>query len=185
MVLHIKKIFPVFACLLMISGLSLEIQGQMLDSTLQKISRQYLPEKAFIHFDKSSYLPGETAWFKIYLMEGLIPAEESKNVYVDWVSETGEVLSHQASPIVDGISIGQFDIPETYKSQMVHVRAYTKWMLNFDSSVIYKKEIRIHQKQSATRQAMPEIQTVLDFFPEGGDLVAGVPNRVAFKATDQ
>jgi hypothetical protein len=169
----------------MVSAMNFSAQSQKLDSTLYKISHQFQPEKAYLHYDKSSYLPGETAWFKVYLMEGLIPAEETKNVYVDWISETGEVLAHQASPVVDGISIGQFDIPLTYRSDKIHVRAYTKWMLNFDSSVIYKKEIRIHQKTSGTKQPMPDVIPTLDFFPEGGDLVAGVPNRVAFKVTDQ
>lgn len=38
---------------------------------------------------------------------------------------------------------GQFDIPTSYKGSFIHVKAYTKWMLNFDTAFIYEKDIRI------------------------------------------
>jgi hypothetical protein len=185
MELYIKKLCRVFLSLSLLLAMNFYAQSQQLDSTLSNFSRNFQPEKAYIHYDKSSYLPGETIWYKVYLMEGLYPASESKNVYVDWISETGELLAHYANPVVDAISIGQFEIPDGYKGNTVHVRAYTRWMLNFDSSVIYKKQIRIHPKIAAAKQPMPDIIPTLTFFPEGGDMVAGIPNKVAFKATDQ
>lgn len=158
---------------------------QSLDSTLSKIAANYQPEKVYLQYDKSSYYAGETIWFKAYLMQGIFPAGESKNLYVDWIADNGTVLSHIVSPIVDAGTNGQFEVPTEYNSDFIHVRAYTRWMLNFDTAFVYSKDIRILPKDPVTTKTAISIVPSIQFFPEGGDLVAGVVNRVAFKANDQ
>lgn len=158
---------------------------QVLDATLTKLATNYQPEKLYLQYDKSSYYAGETIWFKAYLMEGFYPAGESKTLYVDWITDNGTVLSHSVSPIVDASTNGQFDVPTDFKGDFIHVRAYTKWMLNFDTAFLYSKDIRILPKDPVTTKTTITITPSVQFFPEGGDLVAGVPNRVAFKANDQ
>jgi len=160
-------------------------QCQSIDSTLSKISTAYQPEKVYLQYDKSSYYAGETIWFKAYLMQGIIPATESRNLYVDWIADNGAVLSHTVSPIVDAATNGQFEVPADYASGFVHVRAYTKWMLNFDTAFLYSKDIRILPKEPSTAKSLVSIVPSIQFFPEGGDIVAGVSNRIAFKANDQ
>ena len=83
-----------------------------IDSTLIRIASGYAPEKIYLHYDKSSYCAGETVWFKAYLMEGNVAATQSKTLYVDWIADNGNVLSHVVSPIVKGATNGQFEIPE-------------------------------------------------------------------------
>ena len=104
-----------------------------------------------------------------------------------WTGQTIKAIcfSHSMSPVADAITFGQFDLPENYAGKFIHVKAYTKWMLNFDSSFLYNKDIRILSKNakvtSLKHVAIPE----LNFFPEGGDAVSGVVNKIAFKANDQ
>ena len=159
--------------------------SQSLDSTLSKYSTSYQPDKVYLQYDKSSYLAGETVWFKAYVLEGITAAESSKNLYVDWIADNGTVLSHMVSPIVDGATNGQFDVPADYKAEFIHVRAYTRWMLNFDTAFLYSKDIRILPEDAVVRKTPVAITPSLQFFPEGGDMVAGVKNTVAFKANDQ
>jgi hypothetical protein len=159
--------------------------SQSLDSTLAEISANYQPEKVYLQYDKSSYYAGETIWFKAYLMEGLFPAGASKSLYVDWIDDNGKVLSHTVSPVVEAGTNGQFEVPEEYPYNFIHVRAYTKWMLNFDTAFLYSKDIRVLPKDSLVTKTPISIIPSLQFFPEGGDMVAGVPNRIAFKANDQ
>lgn len=161
------------------------VKGQLIESSLNKIASEHLPERAYLHYDKAQYFAGETIWFKAYLMEGFFPAELSKTFYIDWIGENGELLSHNASPMIGGLSNGQFEIPSSYSGNVIHVRGYTKWMLNFDSSVIYSKSIRIIPKTITKKQSAPDIKTSIGFFPEGGELVVNIPNTVAFKANDQ
>jgi hypothetical protein len=160
--------------------------AQNLDSTLAKYSRNYQAEKVWLHYDKQVYHSGETIWFKAYLMEGIYPANETKNLYVDWVSDNGEVLWHTVSPVVEASTSGQFDIPENFNGNFIHVRAYTKWMLNFDTAFLYKRDIRVFSKTVAAKQnAKPAPVATIQFFAEGGDAIAGITNKIAFKAVDQ
>ena len=77
------------------------------------------------------------------------------------------------------------NIPADYKGKMIHVRAYTKWMLNFDSAFIYNKTIPILTKEAGPANQKNAVIPSIQFFPEGGDIIAGLSNKIAFKANDQ
>lgn len=159
--------------------------AQNIDSTIAVYGNQFAQERAYLHYDKSSYVPGETIWFKAYLMQGIYPADESKTFYIDWTDDKGNLLSHTAGPVVDATTNGQFDIPSKYTGKYIHVKAYTKWMLNFDSAFIYNKDIQVLNKNMGSPVSNDSIVPTLEFFPEGGDIVANVINKVAFKTNDQ
>ena len=156
---------------------------QKLEEGLQKLGENFEPEKMYLHYDKSAYAPGETVWFKAYLMQGVFPAEKTKTMYIDWQDENGNVLFHFVAPVLESSAAGQFDIPATYKGSSLQVKAYTKWMLNFDTAFLYSKNIPVLQKTSPVIKAK-KISS-LRFFPEGGDAIAGLPTQLAFKANDQ
>ena len=158
--------------------------AQNIDSTIEKYTNDYGQEKAYLHYDKGSYVPGETIWYKAYLLNGIAPVEESKNFYVDISDEKGKLLTHNIIPIVYATAAGEFEIPDDYTGNYIHVKAYTKWMLNFDSSFLYNKDIRILSKNSGNASKTAVVPS-LRFFPEGGDAVAGVINKIAFQANDQ
>jgi hypothetical protein len=168
-----------------IVAMSTIARSQTFDSTLAHYNRNYQPEKVWLHYDKDVYQVGETIWFKAYLLDGLFPAQHTKTIYIDWVGDNGEVLAHTVSPVIEGTSNGQLNIPENYSGNFIHVKSYTKWMLNFDSSFIYSKDIRILNKITSPKTNSTTSVTSLEFFPEGGDAIAGISNRVAFKAADQ
>jgi hypothetical protein len=174
---------------LLLAALSLLVKTaftQTIDQTLATYAQYYSQERVYVHYDKSSYAPGETVWFKAYLMEGINPVEDSKNLYIDWTDEKGTLLLHQVAPIIDASTNGQFEIPVEYKGNYLHVKAYTKWMLNFDTAFLYNRDIRIlTAKPVGPAPPKPAIVTALDFFPEGGDAIEGLPGRIAFKASDQ
>ena len=142
------------------------------------------PERTYIHYDKSAYSAGETIWFKAYLMTEILPANESKTIYIDWIDDKGKLMLHAVRPLANAVTNGMFEIPTDYKGKLITVRAYTKWMLNFDSAFLYNKVIPILTKEPTTTQKAA-ITPVIQFFPEGGELIAGLPNKIAFKANDQ
>jgi hypothetical protein len=158
--------------------------AQNLDSTLNIFSNNYPQEKTFVHFDKHIYSKGETIWFKAYILDGSSPSTQSKNFYADWYNDNGELIKHTTAPIFQATAKGQFIIPENYTGKGLHVKAYTNWMLNFDSSFLFKKYITIIQNNN---QQAPTtiIKTLVDFFPEGGEIIHNIGSFVAFKATNQ
>ena len=162
----------------------LNANSQNIDSTLAIYARNYGQEKMYLQYDKASYVPGETVWFKDYVMKGMFPDDESKTVYIDWIGENGKILLHSVCAVENASTYGQFEIPASYTGNFIHVRAYTKWMLNFDSSFLYNHDLKIlssEKKQSIKNK----LEAELNFFPEGGDAVAGMTNKIAFKANDQ
>jgi hypothetical protein len=60
-------------------------------------------------------------------------------------------------------------------------------MTNFDTTFYYERDIRIFDDKldSAGTVTLVPREAKMQLFPEGGDLVAGVENAVAFKANDQ
>jgi hypothetical protein len=158
--------------------------AQNLDSTIAVYNEKYSPERMYLHFDKSTYSAGETIWFKVYMMDAIFPAAASKSVYLDWTDNSGKVLLHSVFPITNGLGNGQFDVPADYKGGSIHVRGYTRWMLNFDSAFLYNKDIRIVSRIPVTFKK-ESVTPSVTFFPEGGDAIAGLNNKIAFKANDQ
>ena len=171
------------SCVILL-GSFLYTAAQSIDSTIERYANNFGQERSYLQFDKSTYVPGETVWFKVYMMEGIFPSEASKTFYTDWTDDKGALLAHVVSPLQYATTNGQFDIPADYNGKYIHVKAYTKWMLNFDSSFLYEKDIVVLTRNSllANKNVQPPTIT---FFPEGGDMVEGVNNKIAFKANDQ
>ncbi|HRE51445.1 MAG TPA: hypothetical protein PK339_08495 [Flavitalea sp.] len=161
------------------------LRAQRLDSLLNILETNYAQEKLYLHFDRNAYNPGETIWFKAYLFSANLPSPISRSVYFELLDEHGKPLERKVSPVVSSSAAAAFDLPSDIGSSVVYVRAFTQWMLNFDSSFLYVKAIPILQPaKAAAKVSNPAPRVFLQFFPEGGDLVSGVSSRVAFKATD-
>lgn len=156
------------------------------DQAIENYAVKYSTEKAYLHYDKPAYTVGETIWFKAYIMNEIAASTDTKTFYTDWFDDKGNLLQHTVSPVLDAVTTGQFDIPVNYPGKYIHVRAYTRWMLNFDSAFLYTKDIRILGNDKAgTNAAKVSPVATLTLFPEGGDLIAGIACKVAFKANDQ
>src|SRR3954470_8051542 len=156
---------------------------QSVKTNIEQYAAGFPQERIYLQFDKPVYVPGETIWFKAYLMQGIDPSILSTNLYIVFADENGNVLQPVLAPVVQSSAKGNFDVPLSYTGKRLHVRAYTKWMLNFDSSFLYNKDIPVIQsKATATKSTPPQAKTYVQFFPEGGDCIAGVNNKIAFKA---
>ena len=160
------------------------LKAQVLDSALMQSSENYQQEKIHIHFDRSVYDKGETIWYKAYLMAGADISDYSKSMYFDWYDDNGNLLKHITAAIFESTARGLFTIPEKYRGQSIHLKAYTNWMLNFDKAFIYNKDIKVYQSW-ANKKSINKPVTSLQFFAEGGTFVASVDNKLAFKATNQ
>jgi hypothetical protein len=164
------------------------LSAQKLDSMMNIYANNYPQEKVHVHFDKKIYSPGETIWFKAYIFSGADPSVFSKNFYAELSDASGAIVQRKVYPISESSTAGNFDLPKNLKAAHLHFRAYTTWMTNFDTAFFYEKDIRIYDKKidsaGVTVTLIPR-QMRLQFFPEGGDLVAGVEGIVAFKANDQ
>lgn len=195
---------PLIALFLILTGLGTGY-AQQLDSMINLYGERYPQEKIYVQFDKPAYNTGETIWFKSYLFAGIAPSAISRNFYAELIDPNGKVIQQKLFPIYEGSSAGSFDLPANLPNSTIIFRAYTTWMLNFDTAFLFSKTIRILNKTTATTAGATASKTTasakkttaaaaeasnpaavtLRFFPEGGDLVTGLESTVAFKATDE
>lgn len=196
---------------------------------LQLASQTQVQEKVYVHTDNECYFVGDTLWYKAYVVRAdrLVPTDMSRILYVELLSPDGLLVERQhiiISPT--GYTCGQFVLPDSLYSGYYELRAYTRWMLNFntghqryskqDTWYFYNQEMaadyfrtwddlysrvfpvyskseqpgdydlrRMYQRPKQDIPQPKKDKLLVTFYPEGGHLVAGVENRVAFEAVDQ
>ena len=160
--------------------------SQQLDSIMSIYETQFPKEKIHIHFDKTVYNKDETIFYKVYILSGTELSTLSKNIYLEWYDTSGKMIKQTVAPLYQSTAKGSFDLPGNYAGNFVHVKAFTRWMLNDDSSFIYSKDILLNNMEVAAAKQVPVVyKTLVNLFPEGGLLIQGLQSRVAFKATNQ
>ena len=167
----------------------------------QTFANNFPREKAYLHFDNTSYYVGDTIWFKAYvtLAEQQIFSQISRPLYVELVDQTGHIADKQIIKLTQGEGNGQFVLPRSMLSGYYEVRAYTRWMLAFNEPQYFSRTFPIYQlansdkleRSITTYELSPSMENrpsetkeklSVRFFPEGGQLVEGVTSQVAFKA---
>lgn len=147
-------------------------------------------EKVFVHTQANDLYPGETLWYKVYLTAGANhkPSPLSKNVYVELLHQDSIVKRHILKAD-EGMAPGSMELSDLLEPGRYTLRAYTRWMRNQSQEYFFQKLIHVHHPESKLPEANPadseELKPDLQFFPEGGNMVAGVPQKVAFKITNQ
>ncbi|QEC76921.1 hypothetical protein [Mucilaginibacter ginsenosidivorax] len=144
-------------------------------------------EKIYVHTDKSVYLPGEIIWFKTYSVDASFHQllNLSKVVYVDVIDNAHNAIMQAKIAANYGTGNGSLYIPVSVSNGNYTLRAYTNWMKNFSPDYYFEKNITIVNPLKSPDAPVKETAAAYDlqFFPEGGSLVAGLSSKVAFKVT--
>jgi hypothetical protein len=147
----------------------------------------HIAEKAYLHFDKTYYAAGDTMYFKAYVTLG--EKHELSNLsgvlHVELINTRNKVDQSIKLQITDGVAWGDFALPDSLPAGNYRVLAYTRWMRNDGN--YFEKVIPIGSLQGKIPESGIHTKPVnekadLQFFPEGGQLVAGISSKVAFKA---
>lgn len=111
---------------------------------------QYPVEKVYLHFDKPYYAVGDTIWFKAYVtadsygeLKQRAPSAISNVVYVDVINKD-TIVQKLKLAANKGVAFGNLAITSAkYRQGNYQIRAYTKWMRNFDAAYFFDKTISI------------------------------------------
>jgi hypothetical protein len=184
-----NKIFlKLFLLAFLLNQLSLKVAAQDLggiEKAFTAYNQKTFNEKIFVQTDKETYVTGEIIWFKIYAINATsgLPDKISKIVYVDVTDGNRSVLLEAKISLKDGKGDGSFFIPIGSTNGTYKFRAYTNWMKNFGPDVFFDKNINIiNTLNSPEKPKVVKADYDLQFFPEGGDLIEGMPSKVGFKA---
>jgi hypothetical protein len=173
------KRFLVFAYLVV---LCLSGMGQKkAEEALQKFNQFYPLEKVFIQYNKESYVAGEKMWFKCYVFSEYAFSNQATNLYVELYNQQKQLLDKSIIPLLDGSGEGNFTIGQQLDEGVYYIRAYTKWMLNYDENFPYLHRFLVFNPQSTSQLKAKPIRWEAKAFAESGHLVAGTINKVAFR----
>jgi hypothetical protein len=188
------KTIPVFL-LLCLSALPALAQSDALGSvqaradTWQKL---VLQEKIFAHLDKPFYLAGEILWCRLYCVDANThrPLDVSKLAYIELLDQDNKPVLQGKIALEKGFGQGSFLITPSIPTGNYLLRGYTSWMKNFGPETFFTQSVAIVNtltgvdSTALTHQDSTKNSYTLGFFPEGGDLVAGLPSTLAFEITD-
>ena len=189
--MHLKKKLILFVALAFLPMAFSFAQSQMdrLVENIEAYHQTYPFEKVYLHTDKPHYFLNDTIWIKAY---GLMDVKEENPVKTPSVPLYVELLQNRALPYVsriiikleDGLGQGDFVLPRDLKPGVYTLRAYTEWMLNFGEQVFFEKNLWVGELGDGWTFVDRQPELNLNFFPEGGYLVKGMPSKIGFKATD-
>lgn len=154
-------------------------------ANLEKQTYDYVQEKVYLHLDKPYYALGEDLWFKAYTVAGPnhTPTPLSHNLQVELIDPEMTVIRRLTVYMNKGLGRGDFSLADSLTAGTYTLRAYTNWMRNFDEDFYFKKQIEVFDPLAASTSVTPRTPKALtmQFFPEGGDMIANVPIQVAFE----
>ncbi|OWP65020.1 hypothetical protein CDA63_01285 [Hymenobacter amundsenii] len=164
---------------------------------------QTQPEATYLHLDQAAYAAGETLWFKAYVVDARAhrPDSLSRVLYVDVVTPERRVIFQRTLALEQGMAVGDIILPDTLSTGVYTLRAYTSWMRNGDEGLFFTRRVPVWQlavpasgggepsgarraqlARQAARKLADALKPEVQFFPEGGDYVAGLPTVVGVKA---
>lgn len=150
---------------------------------LEEFSKKYPIEKVHLHLDKPYYAIGDDIWFKAYVTDSRTaePTAISNVLYIELINDKDSITKQLKLSLQGGITWGDFKLTSPMKAGNYRIRAYTQWMRNAGSLFFFDKAVKIGKiAPIATTSKTIDIQ----FFPEGGSLVEGLPSKVAVKVVN-
>ncbi len=173
--------------------------------SLQAQDQKPIPEKVYLHTDRSIYFLGEDLWYKAYAVRASnnLLFDNSNILYVELISPDSRIIARNKTNIEIGLGHGDFQLTDSIgiKPGIYQLRAYTNWNRNFGEDFVFKKNIEIidvfesryktnlaQNSANAAANLIAEIGNPtgykIDFFPEGGSLLENVASIVGFKCVD-
>ncbi len=138
-------------------------------------------EKIFIRTDRDAYFLQDTIWFKGYVLDATTHKPSPSEVLHLSLRNEKKVFFQGICQVKEGIAQGFIPIPDSLNGSFQLI-AHTDWARNFDEQFFFRKSIALLPKSPIIEAKNPnDIQ--MQFFPEGGNLVAGLSNRVGIRAT--
>ncbi|MDX1590852.1 MAG: hypothetical protein R3283_02750 [Balneolaceae bacterium] len=182
------KLALALLAVIVVSQISHARQQQSIEFVQQfrEIQNDFTRERIYLHTDRNWYVHGDRIWLSAYITAGSLyrPSAISSVLYVELFDPEGSLVERVQLRIESGRATGSITFNNTDpRSGTYRLRAYTAWAKNFGDSYIHESDIAVLSEDGQENIADDESQSPdLQFFAEGGPFIAGLPQRIAFKA---
>ncbi len=142
-------------------------------------------ERLFVQTDRRHYLPGQTVWLTAFLRNetDLTPSNLSELVILELMDAKGQIIFTSQVVAQNGTGSGQLDLPRQLPRGSYTLHAYTAWQ-QAAGQPGSSQQLSVFGQQAGVA-ATAQAGTQVNFYPEGGYLVAGFANRLAFTLSDK
>lgn len=181
----------IYGCIICVSlpAFAQSPQTELIETQFKNWRKNNFQEKIYVHTDKATYVAGEICWFKIYNVDGYNhqPVALSKVAYVEILDKSNRAVLQGKIALDKGLGNGSFYLPATLLTGNYKLRAYTNWMKNYGADYFFEKKIALINPEKSNAENSNATKTLYDigFFPEGGNLVSGLENKIGFKVNNQ
>ena len=187
-----KFLFITIVCVLL-NGMSFRLFREK--TTSEQIISFFLnlqtvqQEKLYLHLDKPYYAAGEQIWFKGYLVNSSTHAPDMPDnfIYVELVNQNNKIVCRQKVKKNEGGFWGNLLLPTDMIVGEYTLRGYTNWMRNANVNFFFQKNIPIANTLDRPdtlelkKKDISKNDFSVSFFPEGGHLLTGYRQQMAFK----
>lgn len=137
-------------------------------------------EHVYLHMDREQAEAGEAIFFKAYLYNGPTRKRFSPSgvLRLELRDSKNALVSTQYHPVEQGSGEGVLKLPKKLKDGSYEVLAYTRWMKNYGEQQFYRKTIQVGEDPELQGAVENLGERRLEFYPEGGRLLAGISNRL-------
>lgn len=140
----------------------------------------------YVHIDKPLYATGDRMWLSTYLLDAtrnIRPLGETA-IHLDLLTPGGKLVQHQWMRVTDGRAAGSFRLSDSLASGTYRLRAYTDED-NGQHGPAFERSVAIYnllQATAPTTGAVGHPPLDVQFLPEGGRWIVGLPARFGIKA---
>jgi hypothetical protein len=140
-------------------------------------NEKYASVKMHITFHQPEFAPGDTAFFRAwYLTEGFVGVKGEHIAALDLINGKGQVVQKIRFKVKNGKGYSQLVLNKDLEPGEYSALGYTDWMRNFGEDTFFKKRIKVVSRNQVV--AIENKNRSIQFYPEGGSLIADIPNRI-------
>lgn len=166
--------------------------------------KSFPEEKVYLQLDRPYYSAGERLWFRAYMVHSAIhtPLNLSRYIYVELLNAHNDVIVRKKiRPTDENTFFGQMDLSPELAEGWYSIRAYTNFMRNIDEDFFFRRKVYVGNglkglsgvavnerttsnmgNSALSSNSRDKAALDVQFFPEGGHLIAGNMQIVGFKA---
>ena len=119
-----------------------------------------------------------------------VPVAGNSNLYVELINDEGEIIQNRIFTMFDGFGQGYLSFERNQLNEGKYLlRSYNDYLRNFGEDYFFCKNLNISKSKNSaksviqTESGSKDKNINIDFYPEGGFLLAGQVNQVAFRIT--
>jgi len=103
-------------------------------------------EEVYVHTDRDDYVSGEDMWFSIYLFDRMsVSASSAASIaYFEILDPRNKPVVRKRVLLENGTGAGHIVLPDTLRSGVYTIVAYTSWMRNFLPWNCFYREINVY-----------------------------------------